>query len=241
MYWFEYRSVGTMRILMAASQVLVAEDNEVNRAVLVKQLEGLGCSAVAVESGEAAVEAATKDNFVVIMMNFQMGALSGVEATRQIRQSEKGKQSRSIIIGVTAKSIPQEREKGFDAGMDEILVRPFSLLDLKDVLSRWLDLKDMAGSLQTFDDLKAVIDPPLNQAFRKSIAGLMNRLFLAVHNQDNAEIKSATHEMKGLCLSCGYDELAGWCSQLEKALMVSDWVQVQATFNAMVDQYKDLL
>lgn len=226
---------------MANAQILIAEDNEVNRSLLVKQLEGLGCAPTAVESGEAAIKQASHHHFPVILMNFQMDNIDGVEATRQIRQSEKGRQARSIIIGVTAKSLPVERQKGFEAGMDEILVRPFSLLELKEVLGRWVAIKDDAGgdSLQTYDNISSV-DSQLNQAFRKSISSLMNRLFLCVHNQDAAEIKSAVHEMKGLSLSCGYDELGNWCLQLEKALLLSDWVQVQAIFNALANHYRDL-
>lgn len=47
------------------------------------------------------------------------------------------------------------------------------------------------------------------------------------------------HEMKGLCLSCGYPELSGWCSQIEKALLMGDWVQVQASSNALIESYRD--
>jgi CheY-like chemotaxis protein/HPt (histidine-containing phosphotransfer) domain-containing protein len=225
---------------MSISKVLVAEDNDVNREVLCKQLASIGCEVESVSDGETAADAASKKHFAVILMNLQMEKVGGIEATKLIRQSEKGRQTRSIIVGVTATSMPQERKKAFESGMDEILVRPFSLLDLQEVLSRWLPIKVSQSSQQTFDDLNAVKDPQLHQAFTKSMSGLMNRLFLSVHKQETSDVQSAVHEMKGLCLSVGYDELAGWCSQLEKSLLVSDWIQVQATFNAMVDQYKEI-
>jgi HPt (histidine-containing phosphotransfer) domain-containing protein len=67
----------------------------------------------------------------------------------------------------------------------------------------------------------------------------MNRLYVAIYKQDGEETNTIAHEMKGLCLSCGYPELSGWCSQIEKALMLGDWAQVQANSNALIDSYKD--
>lgn len=229
---------------MGPSLVLIAEDDEANRNQLHRQVEGLGCNTVVVKSPEEAIEAASKKTFGVILMNCQMAALDGVETTRKIRHAEKGRQYRSIIIGVTEKASPSDRQQNFDAGMDEILVRPFSLLDLKDVLSRWLPIKDNdQGAIQTYDSLDALKDPKQDavrvEAFRKSLSTLMQKLFLSVHNQATEEIRTAAREMKGLCHSCGFEELGNWCTEVEKSLESNDWVEVQTAFNAMVNHYRD--
>jgi CheY-like chemotaxis protein len=234
---------------MSTLLVLVAEDNEVSRKLLIRQLENLGLEVQAVESGKDALDAFERKCFAAIFMNYEMPVMDGLTATQKIRalEIENKVPLRTPIIAVTAKTIPVEKQRCLDAGMDDVLSRPFNSAELSAVVKRWIPelasaptpARGSDQSIETFDSLNAITEPQLHQAFRNSLGGLMNRLYVAIYKQDGEETNTIAHEMKGLCLSCGYPELSGWCSQIEKALMLGDWAQVQANSNALIDSYKD--
>lgn len=233
---------------MSTLLVLVAEDNEVSRSLLVRQLENLGLKVEAVSSGKEALDAFGRKSYAAVFMNYQMPEMDGITATKKIRESEEQNKIplRTPIVAVTAKTIPVEKQRCLDAGMDDVLSRPFNSEELKSAVKKWIpDLNLETGgqgqdkSIETFDSLNAITEPQLHQAFRNSLSGLMNRLFSAIYKQDTEETNTIAHEMKGLCLSCGYPELGGWCSQIEKALLLGDWVQVQASSNALIESYRD--
>lgn len=228
---------------MSTLLVLVAEDNEVSRSLLIRQLENLGLSAEAVPTGQDALDAFAKKSYAAIFMNYQMPVMDGLTATQKIRACEKENKApmRTPIIAVTAKTIPVETQRCLDAGMDDVLSRPFNAEELRTVVRKWIPELPGDGhkDIETFDSLNAITEPQLHQAFRNSLSGLMNRLYVAIYKQDSEETNTIAHEMKGLCLSCGYPELSGWCSQIEKALLMGDWVQVQASSNALIESYRD--
>ncbi|MGQ0644037.1 MAG: chemotaxis protein CheB [Elusimicrobiota bacterium] len=119
----------------ASLSVLVAEDNAVNRKVLLAQLERLGVAAEAVSNGREAVEAAARSRYDLILMDCQMPELDGYEAAERIRRSENGGR-RTPIVAVTAHVLAGDRERCFQAGMDEYISKPVELSELAAVLSR---------------------------------------------------------------------------------------------------------
>ena len=119
-------------------RVLLAEDNPVNQLVLQALLERLGCQVVVVADGAAAVEAALGGGHDLVLMDCHMPGMDGYEATRQIRQHERGGTHRLPILALTAAALAEDREKCLAAGMDDHLSKPASLPQLGEALSRWL-------------------------------------------------------------------------------------------------------
>ena len=109
--------------------ILVAEDNAVNRRLLVTVLESRGHRVRAASNGVEAVEFFRDGEFDLILMDLQMPELDGIEATAAIRLSENGR-AHVPIYAFTAHAMAGDREKCLAAGMDGYLSKPVKLDDL---------------------------------------------------------------------------------------------------------------
>jgi CheY-like chemotaxis protein len=118
-----------------ALRILVAEDNVVNRKVILALLRRLGYAADIASNGEEALVAARRSSYDVILMDVQMPVLDGLEATRRLRE-EHSAATCPRIVALTAGVLPEERQHCFDAGMDEFLTKPVASADLVAALER---------------------------------------------------------------------------------------------------------
>lgn len=115
--------------------ILLAEDKPLNQKLTLSQLKALGFTADVAGNGEQVLEALSRKNYDVILMDCQMPVLDGYEATMRIRQDE-GSDSRVRIIALTAHAVSGEREKCLAAGMDDYLSKPTRQADLKAALDK---------------------------------------------------------------------------------------------------------
>jgi two-component system, sensor histidine kinase and response regulator len=121
------------------ADILLAEDNEVNREVAMATLKTVGCRVDIAENGLQVLAALEKKAYDLILMDIQMPVMDGYEATHRIRERERLQASARIaIIAVTANALPGDREACLDAGMDDFLSKPFKQQSLVTVLKRWL-------------------------------------------------------------------------------------------------------
>lgn len=133
----------TLRLLCAdiAGRILVAEDDAIMRKVLVQQLTTkLGVQVDAVANGRQAVDAASRANYALILMDCNMPEMTGMEATRAIRKAQSNLQH-TPIIAVTSGGPGQERKNCIEAGMDDYLIKPVPLEQLYEAVARWLSPK----------------------------------------------------------------------------------------------------
>ncbi|MEO8681709.1 MAG: ATP-binding protein, partial [Vicinamibacterales bacterium] len=114
--------------------ILLAEDNEANRRVLLLMLEELGLAADVVGDGIAAVERAAARDYDLILMDVRMPGLDGLEATRCIRANPS--KHWPVIMALTANVMPGEEALCLDAGMDGYLSKPLRLDNLASLLQR---------------------------------------------------------------------------------------------------------
>lgn len=118
-------------------QVLLVEDNSVNQKVAVRMLQKLGCEVTVAENGQQALERLARDSFDVVLMDMQMPVMDGLTATRLLRAREQGAGKRQVVIALTANAMQSDRERCFEAGMDDYLSKPLTLEALRAVLMRW--------------------------------------------------------------------------------------------------------
>lgn len=116
-----------------ALRLLVAEDNAVNQRIIIKMLEALGHHPHLVENGADAVRAFENGIYDAVLMDCRMPRMDGLEATRILRRSARGR--RIPIIGLSANVFESDRTACFEAGMDGFLGKPLHLEDLRRCLS----------------------------------------------------------------------------------------------------------
>jgi CheY-like chemotaxis protein len=118
------------------AKILVVEDHRINQKLINNQLKKLGYSCDIVENGAVALEKLQENSYPLILMDCQMPVLDGYDTTREIRQNETKQDM--IIIGLTAFSMKEDRQKCLDAGMNDYLSKPCQLSQLKEMLEKWI-------------------------------------------------------------------------------------------------------
>ncbi|MBL8967948.1 MAG: response regulator, partial [Spirochaetaceae bacterium] len=116
-------------------EVLVVDDDPVNRRVALRFLEELGATAAEAESGHAAITEMSRRHFDLVLMDCSMPGMDGFETARRIRDGSGGAKDRTIpIVAMTARALPEDRERCAAAGMNSYVSKPMSLAALRDAL-----------------------------------------------------------------------------------------------------------
>ncbi len=143
-----------------SAKALLAEDNMVNQQVARAVLRKLGCDVDLANDGREAVAKAGQRSYDIIFMDCQMPHLDGYEATITLRQREHEENAqRTPIIALTANALSGDRQRCFDAGMDDYVSKPYSQNRIAEVLNLWLPehmKKDQQASVKK--DLPAHLD-----------------------------------------------------------------------------------
>jgi CheY-like chemotaxis protein/HPt (histidine-containing phosphotransfer) domain-containing protein len=215
-------------------RVLVAEDNAVNREVVLAQLHRLGYRASTVVNGAEAVEAARSGAYDLVLMDCEMPVMDGFEATRRIRESLR---SSVPIVAVTADAMPADRDRCLHAGMNDYMAKPVELRRLAGLLAKWLPARaDGAGvpvTLETSADApKSVFnETALLQRLMgdRQLAGVVLKGFLAdaparlnslrqrLEAADAAGTKLDAHALKGASATVAADNLQALAMAIEQA------------------------
>lgn len=126
-----------------SAHILLAEDNPASQQLILLILKKLGFTVHAVSNGCEALKALETQPFDIVLMDMQMPEMDGLEATRIIRKQEQegishGSSSHIPIIALTAYSVPDDKEKCLEAGIDDYLTKPVSPNILAETLKKWL-------------------------------------------------------------------------------------------------------
>jgi PAS domain S-box-containing protein len=124
-----------------AGRILVVEDDAVNRISTLQMLRKAGLAADAAENGEKALEALSKREYALILMDVQMPVMDGIETTRRIRTGGRP-HADAPIIALTAHAMSGDRERFLGAGMNGYLAKPVVKESLFEMLQKFMGLKD---------------------------------------------------------------------------------------------------
>jgi CheY-like chemotaxis protein len=116
-------------------RILVVEDNPTNRQVVLTVLHALGYQPDIAENGQTGIEMAEVGGYDLILLDVQMPDIDGWTVARHLRQHVRGK--RLTIVAITAGVTPEDRQRCFDAGMDDFVMKPFKISTLKDVILKY--------------------------------------------------------------------------------------------------------
>lgn len=132
--------------------VLLVEDYQPNILVAGEMIDQLGYNYDVAHNGFEALRKVAHNRYDVILMDVQMHELDGLEATRRIRHLEAAKgKGRTPIIAMTAHVREQDKDKCFDAGMDDFIPKPFDPLELSRKISRYVKICDELEKIKLMD------------------------------------------------------------------------------------------
>jgi two-component system sensor histidine kinase/response regulator len=192
-----------------ALRVLVAEDNELNLALLQELSTRSGHHARFARDGRAALELALQGGCDLMLLDLHMPELDGFEVARRIREHEQGTDRHLPIIALTARSSAHDRELCLAAGADEFLSKPIEAAALWAAASRLMErragqmprevergLLDARAILRAFDGQPSVLER-LRVVFRQSLPDQMSRIREALRDGDFVCLREAAHQLLG--------------------------------------------
>lgn len=115
--------------------ILLVEDNQVNRLVASSLLKKLGHQVDHAENGRRALEALQNNVYDLVLMDCQMPVMDGYEAARAIRQNPRWQTL--PVIAVTANVMQGDREDCLASGMNDYITKPYNREELRAVIARW--------------------------------------------------------------------------------------------------------
>ncbi len=122
--------------------ILLAEDNQVNQKVALRQLRKLGYRVDVVNNGQEALEQLARKVYDVILMDCHMPVLDGYAATAAIRQLPDRRRD-IAIIALTASVMQSDLEQALAVGMNDFLSKPVKIEQLQQVIERWLSQRTL--------------------------------------------------------------------------------------------------
>ncbi len=219
---------------MPGLRVLVAEDHATNMAVVTEMLESLGCTALCAVDGGAALELLRSEQPDVVLMDWQMARLDGLQATQRHREAEQPGRRLPIIM-VTAGDGVDQRSRSLQAGVDDFLPKPFQLADLRRTLGRWAAVAQPQKELERADlrpleQLSASRDAAGRRdlfqrvwtIFRTDAHKSLEEAIIASGRQDAGRLQRSAHALKGIAGSAGATRLMELAAQLEESAREED-------------------
>ncbi len=228
------RTVSKADPILSRLNILVVDDNIVNRRVCVAQLQKLGVWSISeAEDGSQAIAAAQNQAFDLILMDVQMPEIDGLEATHQIRLLLANSHSRQPrIVGLTANAASEEGARCLPAGMDDKLSKPVRVDELKAVLEVTSNIgspgrsasksgadlplcdEDLLNELSAMDVSEEFVTEII-QLFIGQAEQLASRLPGLV--DDPVALTSEAHRLRGAAASVGAVRAAHVCDIVENA------------------------
>ncbi len=210
---------------LPTARVLAVDDMEINLRLLTTWLKNTNLQLTLAYSGADAVAQCKEHEFDVILMDVQMPNMDGLEATKQIRQTDLN--LGTPIIAVTAHAFKEEQDRLLASGMDDYLPKPINLSDLIDLIKRWCQVADPINEERpSFDWLLALKRANQNedaakdilQQFVQQLPELVASIEKANQVENYDEMQAKVHQLHGVCCYTGVPAMLTLCSDMEGAL-----------------------
>ncbi len=188
---------------LTGKNVLIVEDNELNRFLAVTILKKWNANIHIAVNGEEAVKAVSDLEIDIILMDIQMPVMDGVAAAVAIRSVLK---SNVPIIALTANALESEKEKCWQAGMNEYITKPYNPEFLREKIIFLTEnnskSEDQNSELISLDNLSTLMNGSKEQMIRLTSVFLdqiekhFNELKFALNENDLDQITAVTHKLK---------------------------------------------
>ena len=243
-------------------EVLLAEDNQINRKIAANFLNSFGCNVDCAENGLEASNKFKDKSYDIIFMDMQMPVMDGLEAVRVIRKLEK--KTRVPIITLTANAMDTGKTKSEEAGMDDFLTKPIDRKALFSILTKYLGhilekdeteeiipeteiLSSPADILGIFDRKKAFafmdnsesLLKELLEYFLTSTPEMIKELTGELEKQDLVSSERIAHTLKGSGRNLAMKKFAETAFELEKNCEAGELEKARSMLHALEHDFND--
>jgi PAS domain S-box-containing protein len=246
------------RAVLKGRRVLLIEDNEINRDLMVELLEDLGIEVAIATNGREGVDRVLTESFDLILMDIQMPVMDGLTATGLIRADDRFHDL--PILAMTAHALTSDRERSLCAGMNDHLTKPISPNKLKEALIRWMpegpetctertasagrhstSNRTLIGSLPPFDMETALVHANGKRSllrkilisFRDNYANAASEMRALLANGEAEEAERLVHSLKGIARTLVANDLAKAASAVENAIRAGHLAELSLLVDAV--------
>jgi len=229
------------RAYFPEANVLVVDDVPINLDVMKGFLKPYKMHVDCAENGQQAIDA-IRDGGVkydAIFMDHILPDISGIEATKQIRNIDTDYAKNIPIIAFTANTITGNEEMFLDAGFQDFISKPITLDKLDKIIQRWIgtepfiDGLDIPACIVHFGGDKELFYDTL-RSFVENVPGLVTKASMP-NEEDLTDYTSAIHSIKGACLIIYESALAERAKALEAAGTAGDVAFIQDKNDEFLD------
>ncbi len=222
----------SLREARTALHILVAEDNPVNQALILRLLEKEGHQATLARNGGEAVALASTSRFDVVFMDVQMPEMDGFAATTAIRQREQVFGGHLPIIAMTAHALKGDRERCLAAGMDGYIPKPVSIAAIQAELQKLVAQHGIVvpdppawdyqqARARTAED--EVLLREIVRIFLEESPRLLEKIEQGLAEGDGDALERAAHSLKGQIRCLAATEALSAAEKLEERARVRDF------------------
>ncbi|MGD1069647.1 MAG: ATP-binding protein [Bryobacteraceae bacterium] len=243
-------SVAELEALAAGLRILLVDDSEDNRVLILSYLKRVRATIDVAENGQIAVEKFSDKLraglYDVVLMDVEMPVMDGCEATREIRRIEKETGAPPTpVLALTAHARADLEARGFEAGFTDLLTKPIRLVSLLDALVQYgagkarratppLDSGPTQATAAAPAPEPGTIRVRVEEGMEDVVPGYLEKrradvaIYRAALNAGDFDaIKKLAHKMKGTGAGYGFPRLTELGAELEKAAIRSDAATVR--------------
>jgi len=236
---------------MDTIKILLAEDDVLNRKIILAMLNKIDCKAYAVKNGREVLQTLEKEFYDIIFMDIYMPDMTGVEVTKYIRECFP-KEKQPVIIAMTAGRIEGDRDACFSAGMNGYIHKPVN----KEILAEII--KNCTKS--NLDGKFSIQEESKEQIFNKSeimkrLSGdkdlihdivelfisngplQFDKLKKALENNDRERLKITAHTIKGSARNVSASQVASNAFEIEKKSGEESREEISLLIKNLEDSY----
>ncbi|WP_145410524.1 ATP-binding protein [Paenibacillus xylanexedens] len=230
--------------------ILLADDNAINRQVVLMQLKKLGITEVdSATNGEEAVAAYLSKKYSLILMDNMMPIMDGLEATRKIRAMEQDEMRHTVpIIAMTGNVMDGEKDKCLAAGMNDFIGKPFTLEALSNIIQKWQNTSEHREILNMsivneIAELNSEGDQTLLEMllemYRSETPGKIEVLRRHIVSGDHLAAAEVAHDLKSGSLSLGIEYCSALFARIEQLAKQGETIKAEPLLNQLMPAYKE--
>ena len=244
-------------------RILVAEDSEMNRLIISKQLETLGYLHDVVADGRDAIEKMESNDYALLLTDINMPEMNGYELAQAVRAKETNGH-RLPIVALSASVDEAGKNECKRSGIDRIIEKPLRMERLTALIADYEEGTNQSANAlldETSDKSVSYIDTSVLKAivgddettileflneYLKSASKLCNDLDKATKDHDWGQVSKLAHSLKSMSRTVGAKEAGEICARLETAgreldadIILSDMPRLRDVMRKLIEEIQD--